>query len=273
MSTSQDIAATDTGTMLQGDSDRDASWSSDRASCPQVPQTDQELDKPPVLLNYTLDPEDMLDNFQGNLSLLYRALAHLVLAHGTVDALYHAFRAVATARKGTQNSSNQSDHEEIVEVLALAEEIVQEMLDRGFGQAAAQTVNVTQTCIIKYDPVRDVPESQIPRTPRRSLRPRGPTAPKFSKQKSPQKATSPQKNRSPRRNQAPQKRKVAAAYDVPKDLYYTIRGILDEHETGYLVDWENIGSQSFSPTWEPKGNVTDLAIGVWEEEKKKIKNR
>jgi len=63
---------------------------------------------------------------------------------------------------------------------------------------------------------------------------------------------------------------VAAADDVHKDLYYTIRGILDENATDYLVDWEDIGSQSFSPTWEPKGNDTDLAIQVWEEEKKKI---
>jgi len=81
-----------------------------------------------------------------------------VLAHGTVDALYHAFRPVTVARDGVQDPSNQSDSEEIVEVLALAEEIVQDMLDRGFGQATAQTFNVTQTRISKFDPVRDVPE-------------------------------------------------------------------------------------------------------------------
>jgi len=82
-----------------------------------------------------------------------------VLAHGTVDALYHAFRAVTAAREGAQDPSNQSDNEEIVEVLALAEEILQEMLDRGFGQAAAaQTLNVTRNCSYRFDPVRDVPE-------------------------------------------------------------------------------------------------------------------
>jgi len=116
-------------------------------------------------------------------------------------------------------------------------------------------------CKSKTLEANSVLKSQIPQTPRRSLRPRAPTTPDFSKQKSPEKRKSPQKTRSPQKN-------TTVAVGAPKDLYYTIRGILDENETNYLVDWEDIGSQSFSPTWEPKSTVTDLAIKAWEEDKK-----
>lgn len=212
-----------------------------------------------------------------------------VLAHGTVDALYHAFRAVNIARQGTQSLSDQPDAEDIVELLAFAEKMVQEMLDRGFGQAA-QAFNVTQTHVVKYDPVLDVPEvwhprplrtrlkkkletnsllkPQIPRAPRRSLRPRVATTPEFSNQKSTQKLKCLQKTKSPKKPKSPQMRRAVAA-DLPSEPYYTICGILDEDETRYLVDWGDIGLQSFSPTWEPKGNVTNLAIRVWAEARKK----
>lgn len=125
---------------------------------------------------------------------------------------------------------------------------------------------------VKSWKLTDLFKSQVPQTPHRSLRPRAPTTPKLYKQKSPEKRTSPEKNKSAKKAKSPQKRRVAAT-EAPQSTFYSIRGILNENETDYLVDWEDIGSQSFSPTWEPKGNVTDLAVQVWEEEKKKIEKR
>ena len=98
----------------------------------------------------------------------------------------------------------------------------------------------------------------------------------FSEQKSPKKCKSPRKRGSgspkKRKPKSPRKQKAVAA-DAPNGTYYTIRGILDESETGYLVDWQDIDSQSFSPTWEPKGNVTSLAIQLWVDGQKKMVKR
>ncbi|KAL3462561.1 class II histone deacetylase complex subunits 2 and 3-domain-containing protein [Aspergillus heterothallicus] len=47
------------------------------------------------------------------------------------------------------------------------------------------------------------------------------------------------------------------------DEEWEIHGILDETESHYLIDW--VGN--YSPTWEPKGNASEVAIQVWEQQK------
>lgn len=69
----------------------------------------------------------------------------------------------------------------------------------------------------------------------------------------------------------PSKRKSRQMSDVPdepEEPYYSVRGILDENKTKYLVDWEDIGSTKYPPSWEPKGFVTGDVVQEWEEEKK-----
>ncbi|KAI4765871.1 hypothetical protein E4T52_14062 [Aureobasidium sp. EXF-3400] len=69
----------------------------------------------------------------------------------------------------------------------------------------------------------------------------------------------------------PSKRKSRQMSDEPEEPeepYYSVRGILDENKTKYLVDWEDIGSTKYPPSWEPKNFVTGEAIQEWEEEKK-----
>ncbi|EAW14767.1 uncharacterized protein ACLA_001780 [Aspergillus clavatus NRRL 1] len=53
-----------------------------------------------------------------------------------------------------------------------------------------------------------------------------------------------------------------------EDEWY-INCILDETKTHYLIDWEG----PWSPTWEPKQNASEAAVGVWEEKKQKEKRR
>lgn len=64
-------------------------------------------------------------------------------------------------------------------------------------------------------------------------------------------------------------RRMSEALEETEEPLYAVRGILDEDKTRYLVDWENIGSESFEPTWEPKAFVTKPAIQEWEAKKKK----
>jgi hypothetical protein len=69
----------------------------------------------------------------------------------------------------------------------------------------------------------------------------------------------------------PSKRKSRQMSEVPEEPeepYYSVRAILDENKTKYLVDWEDIGSTKYPPSWEPKNFVTGAAIQEWEEEKK-----
>ncbi|KAG9648316.1 hypothetical protein KCU64_g9834, partial [Aureobasidium melanogenum] len=63
------------------------------------------------------------------------------------------------------------------------------------------------------------------------------------------------------------KRKSRQLSEPVEEPFYSIRGILKENKTQYLVDWEDIDDQKFEPTWEPKGNVTEAAIQEWEEKK------
>ncbi|KAK6004648.1 hypothetical protein QM012_008510 [Aureobasidium pullulans] len=63
------------------------------------------------------------------------------------------------------------------------------------------------------------------------------------------------------------KRKSRQLSEPVDEPFYSIRGILDENKTQYLVDWENIDDQTFEPTWEPKANVTEAAVEEWEEKK------
>jgi hypothetical protein len=57
--------------------------------------------------------------------------------------------------------------------------------------------------------------------------------------------------------------------DTSDDVLYTVRNIIGETKTKYLVDWEDIGDETFEPTWEPKRYVTEAAVEEWEETKKK----
>ncbi|KAH0366431.1 hypothetical protein KCU65_g5390, partial [Aureobasidium melanogenum] len=63
------------------------------------------------------------------------------------------------------------------------------------------------------------------------------------------------------------KRKSRQLSEPVEEPFYSIRGILKENRTQYLVDWEDIDDQKFEPTWEPKENVTEAAIQEWEEKK------
>jgi hypothetical protein len=54
---------------------------------------------------------------------------------------------------------------------------------------------------------------------------------------------------------------------------YSVRSILDENKTKYLIDWADIGGKSFAPTWEPKDFVTPDLIPVWEALKEQRKNK
>lgn len=63
------------------------------------------------------------------------------------------------------------------------------------------------------------------------------------------------------------KRKSRQLSEPIEEPFYSIRGILKENKTQYLVDWEDIDDQKFEPTWEPKANVTEVAVQEWEEKK------
>ncbi|KAI5270734.1 hypothetical protein E4T47_05857 [Aureobasidium subglaciale] len=56
--------------------------------------------------------------------------------------------------------------------------------------------------------------------------------------------------------------------DKVADDFFEIKSIIGERVNEYRVDWQDIGSKKFTPTWEPKENVTDAAIEEWEEKKR-----
>lgn len=64
------------------------------------------------------------------------------------------------------------------------------------------------------------------------------------------------------------KRKSRQLSEPVDEPFYSIRGILQENNTRYLVDWEDMDDQKFEPTWEPKDNVTEAAVQEWEDKKK-----
>jgi len=66
-------------------------------------------------------------------------------------------------------------------------------------------------------------------------------------------------------------RHVSEEPEENQEPYYSVRGILKESKNKYYVDWEDIGSESFSPTWEPKAFVTADVIQEWEDKKKEKK--
>ncbi|KAI5247403.1 hypothetical protein E4T42_06026 [Aureobasidium subglaciale] len=56
--------------------------------------------------------------------------------------------------------------------------------------------------------------------------------------------------------------------DEVADDFFEIKSIIGERVNEYRVDWQDIGSKKFTPTWEPKENVTDAAIEEWEGKKR-----
>ena len=61
--------------------------------------------------------------------------------------------------------------------------------------------------------------------------------------------------------------------DYDEDEYYKVRTVLDERivrkKVEYLIDWEDNErtGQKYTPTWEPKENLTERALADWEAEK------
>lgn len=57
--------------------------------------------------------------------------------------------------------------------------------------------------------------------------------------------------------------------DIDEDQYYNLRTVLDERRIGrvtkYLIDWEDNPrtGEKYTPTWEPKENLTDVALADW----------
>lgn len=57
---------------------------------------------------------------------------------------------------------------------------------------------------------------------------------------------------------------------IDPDVFYEIRGILKETRDKYEIDWaDGPEGEQYEPTWEPKGNVTELAKREWEVQKAK----
>lgn len=58
-----------------------------------------------------------------------------------------------------------------------------------------------------------------------------------------------------------------------EDEYYQVRTVLKERtirkKVEYLIDWEDNErtGEKYTPTWEPKENLTDRALADWEAEK------
>ncbi|KAK5709948.1 hypothetical protein LTR17_019336 [Elasticomyces elasticus] len=57
--------------------------------------------------------------------------------------------------------------------------------------------------------------------------------------------------------------------EIDPEKLYIIRNIIDERRGEYRIDWEDDPKtgESFEPTWEPKGNVTEDAVKEWNEQK------
>jgi hypothetical protein len=52
---------------------------------------------------------------------------------------------------------------------------------------------------------------------------------------------------------------------VDPEEYYEIRGIIEESELEYKIEWaDSPEGRVYEPTWEPKSNVTEAAIRDWE---------
>jgi hypothetical protein len=57
---------------------------------------------------------------------------------------------------------------------------------------------------------------------------------------------------------------------IDLDEFYKIRGIMRETRDKYEIDWaDGPDGKQYEPTWEPKANVTELAIREWEAQKAK----
>lgn len=58
--------------------------------------------------------------------------------------------------------------------------------------------------------------------------------------------------------------------DYDADEYFQVRTILDERvvrkKVEYLIDWEDNPStgKKYTPTWEPKENITEDTLAEWE---------
>jgi hypothetical protein len=52
---------------------------------------------------------------------------------------------------------------------------------------------------------------------------------------------------------------------VDPEEYYETRGIIEESKLKYKIDWaDSLKGRRYKPTWEPKANVTEVAIQEWE---------
>jgi hypothetical protein len=57
---------------------------------------------------------------------------------------------------------------------------------------------------------------------------------------------------------------------IDPDEFYKIRGIMRKTRDIYEIDWaDGPDGKKYEPTWEPKSNVTELAIREWEAQKAK----
>ena len=70
----------------------------------------------------------------------YKANDEQILAHGPGDRLYHARQAVSIAQQGVKDLGDDFIGEKIVEVLAEAEQTLQDVMDSGL-YANIQTCN------------------------------------------------------------------------------------------------------------------------------------
>lgn len=61
--------------------------------------------------------------------------------------------------------------------------------------------------------------------------------------------------------------------DYDEEEYYQLRTVLKERivrkKVEYLIDWEDnkLTGEKYTPTWEPKENLTERALADWEAEK------
>lgn len=61
--------------------------------------------------------------------------------------------------------------------------------------------------------------------------------------------------------------------DYDEEAYYQVRTVLKERivrkKVEYLIDWEDNErtGETYTPTWEPKENLTERALADWEAEK------
>ena len=61
--------------------------------------------------------------------------------------------------------------------------------------------------------------------------------------------------------------------DYDEEEYYQLRTVLKERtvrkKVEYLIDWEDnkLTGEKYTPTWEPRENLTERALADWEAEK------